>query len=125
MSRMYNTVNSFLLAALLLLLLQGCASLDKNGEVGASADVSVMGLDVSSLNAVFRNGLLQARFELHNTTRRSLNVQFKVHWLDANGNVLETEASYWEPLGIAPGSTRALSQTAPVQKVRNFRLEIK
>ncbi len=60
-----------------------------------------------------------------NNTRSTLNVEWKVQWLDADGMEIESLVSGWNRIGIAPKEMRGLSGTASSRDAVDMRFYVR
>ena len=117
------------LAGLLLVLAGGCASppsggvavswrLVQNNEDQIEARQSVV-LDDAALARLIeiepfgllpQNGTLTAMNVIHSRTKRKLDLEYRIDWLDVEGNVLPCDFVLWNYFVLNPDDTRFINQ---------------
>ena len=106
---------------------------------GARADASYVDSYLNVRNIDTRqidDGLLQVHAQievkrwawyqvLKKMTQRDISFQYRCIWMDSDGVPIETATSTWETLVLEVGSVKDLVFTAPVQKAKEWRIEIR
>lgn len=81
-------------------------------------------LEVEYLNQAFTGDLRTVQATVRNTTRRSIQFQYRYDWVDVDGMHLPSPASTWVIRTLLPGQSTSLSATAPTPRAADFRFQI-
>ena len=117
-----------------LALVSGCRTV---GSAGASANTfmghgeeveEVVGdpslareLQMERILTERRDDRLHVQFDLRNTRRSNLPIEWTMVWLDARGFQIETPRA-WTPLVLGGNSFESIARTAPTPEARAFRM---
>ncbi len=71
------------------------------------------------------NGLLRARLTLTSARNKSVQVQYKFVWCDANGIEIDPDAEPWHVLTLEGRETRPVIGVAPSAAAESFRIRIR
>lgn len=81
-------------------------------------------LEVEYLNQAFTGDLRTVQATVRNTTRRSIQFQYRYDWIDVDGMHLPSPASTWVIRTLLPGESTSLAATAPTPRAADFRFQI-
>ncbi len=70
-------------------------------------------------------GYEQLQIDVANDDFRQRNLAWRIDWLDAKGNVIESPMSVWKSCSIAAGGMATLSSVAPSRDGVDFRLQVR
>ncbi len=138
---MNRYVKYLLPAAVAVLLAAGCAAPNTSGiSAGIAPDESGLMetyLDVDNArlarNLVVedvraqtaKNGILKATVRLKSLHNKTVTVQSKFSWFDADGVELEADGNPWSPLVLHGRESRAVQGLAPNTSAVSFKLHIR
>lgn len=71
------------------------------------------------------NGMLRARLTVTSARNKTVQLQYKFAWFDANGIEIDPDAETWRVLTLEGRDTRPLIGIAPSSAAESFRLRIR
>jgi uncharacterized protein YcfL len=71
------------------------------------------------------NGLLEINLQLQSTYKKSLKLQYHFNWFDAQGFVIESRKTPWNPLELHGFQSTALRGLAPNEQVASFTVYVR
>lgn len=71
------------------------------------------------------NGLLRARLSVTSARNKTMQLQYKFAWFDANGIEIDPEAEPWRVLSLEGRDTRPIIGVAPSAAAESFRLRVR
>ena len=80
-------------------------------------------IDNAIMNRDNNAGLLQIFITGHNKSSKTKRFRYKVEWLDADGLVIETRTSVWQPMSAMGKSGFQIKSVAPRAEAVNFRMD--
>lgn len=80
-------------------------------------------IDEAVINRNNNAGLAQIFITGHNKSSKTKKFRYKVEWLDADGLVIETRASVWQPMSAMGKSAFQIKAVAPRAEAVNFRMD--
>ena len=82
-------------------------------------------LHVVSINQANANeDLLKIQVNLENLTKKPLNLNYKIEWMDADGIVINDSSAVWMPLYVRGAENVAVQSVASTPKAKNFWLKL-
>lgn len=82
-------------------------------------------IEVISINQGLANeDLLRIQVNLKNLTKKSMNLNYKVEWMDQDGIVLNDSSATWLPLYVRGSEIAAVQSVASSPKAKNFWLKL-
>lgn len=82
-------------------------------------------LEVVSVNQATANGdLLKIQVNLQNLTKSSLNLNYKVEWMDEAGIVINDSSAVWMPLYVRGAESVAVQSVSSSPMAKNFWLKL-
>jgi uncharacterized protein YcfL len=82
-------------------------------------------LQVVSINQSKANeDLLRVQVNLSNLTKKPLNLNYKVEWMDDAGIVINDSSAVWMPLYVRGAENVAVQSVASTPKAQNFWLKL-
>ena len=124
-------IRSLLIASLFALLVAGCAhntagvTIDSRGQVTVDGSKLENKLELSDARGTVIGGFLRASALITNMKTTNLEVQYKFVWYDAEGFVVEDDASPWIPLQLYGEARRQVQAVAPNKSVSSFTLTVR
>jgi uncharacterized protein YcfL len=138
--------NLTVLCVMLALFGVGCGSASKDGRVNVRRGVAsdslgnniitrpiqnaieaVTGAGIVIDNAVMNrdnnSGLLQIFIAGHNKSSKTKRFRYRVEWLNADGLVIDTKTSVWQPMSAMGKSPFQIKSVAPRPEAVNFRMD--
>lgn len=85
-------------------------------SAGVVVDNAVMNRDNNS-------GLLQIFIAGHNKSSKTKRFRYRVEWLNADGLVIDTKTSVWQPMSAMGKSPFQIKEVAPRPEAVNFRMD--
>ncbi|MCL1039705.1 YcfL family protein [Shewanella submarina] len=122
---------SLLIVSLVVLLLGGCAhntagvTIDSRGQVTVDGSALENKLTLSDARGKVIGRFLRASALITNDKTSNLNVQYKFTWYDAEGFVVEDDASAWIPLQLYGEARQQVQGVAPNETVTGFALTVR
>jgi len=80
-------------------------------------------VDEAVMNRNNGAGLPQLFITGHNTSSKTKRFRYKVEWLDADGLVIGTRASVWQPMSAMGKSGFQIKSVSPRPEAVNFRMD--
>ena len=82
-------------------------------------------LEVISVNQATANGdLLKIQVNLHNLSKKELNLNYKVEWMDEAGIVINDSSAVWMPLYVRGAENVAVQSVSTTPRAKNFWLKL-
>lgn len=82
-------------------------------------------VEVVSINQGIANeDLLRIQVNLKNLTKKSMNLNYKVEWMDQDGIVLNDSSATWLPLYVRGAEIVAVQSVATSPNAKNFWLKL-
>jgi uncharacterized protein YcfL len=82
-------------------------------------------LEVVSVNQATANGdLLKIQVNLHNLSRKELNLNYRVEWMDEAGIVINDSSAVWMPLYVRGAEHVAVQAVSTSPRAKNFWLKL-
>ena len=82
-------------------------------------------LEVVSVNQAIANGdLLKIQVNLHNLSKKELNLNYKVEWMDEAGIVINDSSAVWTPLYVRGAENVAVQSVSTTPRAKNFWLKL-
>jgi len=82
-------------------------------------------IDVISINQDKANeDLLRIQVNLKNLTKKSLNLNYKIEWMNVDGLVINDSSAVWLPLYVRGGEIVAVQSVASTPNAQNFWLKL-
>ena len=82
-------------------------------------------VEVVSINQGIANeDLLRIQVNLKNLTKKSMNLNYKVEWMDQDGIVLNDSSATWLPLYVRGAEIVAVQSVATSPSAKNFWLKL-
>ena len=82
-------------------------------------------VEVVSINQGISNeDLLRIQVNLKNLTKKSMNLNYKVEWMDQDGIVLNDSSATWLPLYVRGAEIVAVQSVATSPSSKNFWLKL-
>lgn len=140
--------NLIILCVMLALFVAGCGSASKDERVNVRRGVASDSLanniitrpiqnafeaitgagivvDQAVMNRNNDSGFLQIVVAGHNKSSKTKRFRYKVEWLDADGVVIDTKTSVWQPMSVTGKSPFQIKAVAPRAEAVNFRMDTK
>ncbi|MGY2219734.1 YcfL family protein [Pseudomonas sp. SDO558_S425] len=118
----------FILGALALVLLAGCATPLPPEPGSAASKIVVMGkfkgIAVGTIRVARENGFLTAKVQLSNITSSNQMMYYRFAWLGADGFPVGDEET-WKVLNLYANQATFLPAIANLPQAADFRLEVK
>ncbi|WP_460132972.1 YcfL family protein [Pseudomonas sp. S1_E04] len=118
----------FILGALALVLLAGCATPPPPEPGSAASKIVVMGkfkgIAVGAIRVARENGFLTAKVQLSNVTSSNQTMYYRFAWLGADGFPVGEEDT-WKVLNLYANQATFLPAIANLPQAADFRLEVK
>ncbi len=70
-------------------------------------------------------GFLELNINGHNRSYNTKRFRYKIEWLDANGLMIQTKTSTWQPASATGKSSFSLKAVAPRVEAADFRMDTK
>ena len=80
-------------------------------------------LEIQKIASVRKSGFLVVEFELHNKRGSTIDLEWKVDWMDSSGLSIPTSGS-WHPLSIGGRGYEPLQVTAPTPEASTWKLRV-
>jgi uncharacterized protein YcfL len=80
-------------------------------------------IDEAVMNRDNNSGLLQIFIVGRNKSAKTKRFRYRVEWLDANGVVIDTRASVWQPMSAMGKSPFQIKSVATRPEAVNFRMD--
>ena len=87
---------------------------------GLEKDIEVISINQSLAN----EELLRIQVNLKNKTKKSMNLNYKVEWMDQDGIVLNDSSATWLPLYVRGAEIVAVQSVATSPNAKNFWLKL-
>ena len=82
-------------------------------------------LEVISVNQATANGdLLKIQVNLQNLSKKEMNLNYKVEWMDEAGIVINDSSAVWMPLFIRGAENVAVQSVSSSTRAKNFWLKL-
>ena len=82
-------------------------------------------LEVVSVNQAIANGdLLKIQVNLHNLSKKELNLNYKIEWMDEAGIVINDSSAVWTPLYVRGAENVAVQSVSTTPRAKNFWLKL-
>jgi uncharacterized protein YcfL len=82
-------------------------------------------INVVSVNQETVNGdLIQIQVNLENLTKKPMNLNYKVEWMDVAGIVINDSSAGWQPLYVRGAENVAVQSVASTPRAKNFWLKL-
>ena len=82
-------------------------------------------LEVVSVNQAIANGdLLKIQVNLYNLSKKELNLNYKVEWMDEAGIVINDSSAVWTPLYVRGAENVAVQSVSTTPRAKNFWLKL-
>mgnify|MGYP006445118973 FL=1 len=82
-------------------------------------------LEVVSVNQATANGdLLKIQVNLHNLSKKELNLNYKIEWMDEAGIVINDSSAVWTPLYVRGAENVAVQSVSTTPRAKNFWLKL-
>ena len=82
-------------------------------------------LEVVSVNQATANeDLLKIQVNLRNLSKKELNLNYKVEWMDEAGIVINDSSAVWMPLYVRGAESVAVQSVASTPRAKNFWLKL-
>ncbi len=138
---MKNKISLFLVSFSLFILLSGCGTTNPVHQTtkkdpsdtssipdlkrvfmdgGLERDVEVVSINQGKVN----QNLLRIQVNLKNLTKKSMNLNYKVEWMDQDGIVIEDSSATWLSLYVRGAEIVAVQSVATSPNAKNFWLKL-
>ena len=87
---------------------------------GLEKDVQVLSINQGKAS----EDLLRIQVNLKNLTKNSMNLNYKIEWMDQDGLVVNDSSSTWLPVYVRGAEIVAIKSVASSPTVRNFWLKL-
>ena len=82
-------------------------------------------LEVVSVNQATANGdLLKIQVNLQNLSKKELNLNYKIEWMDEAGIVINDSSALWMPLYVRGAENVAVQSVSSTPRAKNFWLKL-
>ena len=82
-------------------------------------------IKIEDLKASFAGDMLTANAMITSMRNKTLELQYKFRWYNAQGVEVAPDGAPWQPLMIYGRETKSLQAVAPNPSVREFKIEIR
>ena len=87
---------------------------------GLEKDVQVLSINQGKAS----EDLLRIQVNLKNLTKKSMNLNYKIEWMDQDGLVINDSSSTWLPVYVRGAEIVAIKSVASSPTVQNFWLKL-
>jgi uncharacterized protein YcfL len=87
---------------------------------GLERDVEVVSIN----QGVANEDLLRIQVNLKNLTKKSMNLNYKIEWMDEDGLVINDSSATWLPVYVRGAEIVAIKSVASSPTVQNFWLKL-
>ncbi|MBT3666695.1 MAG: YcfL family protein [Opitutae bacterium] len=87
---------------------------------GLERDVEVVSINQGMAN----EDLLRIQVNLKNLTKKSMNLNYKIEWMDEDGLVINDSSATWLPVYVRGAEIVAIKSVASSPTVQNFWLKL-
>ena len=87
---------------------------------GLEKDVQVVSINQGKVS----EDLLRIQVNLKNLTKKSMNLNYKIEWMDQDGLVINDSSSTWLPVYVRGAEIVAIKSVASSPTVQNFWLKL-
>lgn len=87
---------------------------------GLEKDVQVLSINQAKAS----EDLLRIQVNLKNLTKKSMNLNYKIEWMDQDGLVINDSSSTWLPVYVRGAEIVAIKSVASSPTVQNFWLKL-
>ena len=87
---------------------------------GLEKDVQVVSINQGKVS----EDLLRIQVNLKNLTKKSMNLNYKIEWMDQDGLVINDSSATWSPVYVRGAEIVAIKSVASSPTVQNFWLKL-